>query len=1120
MDLRRALPVPLLAGFALFVGALLAPAAHADQPGGLGVTVQTGANDQPVVVLTNQGTASCQVSPMALGTIDLTGVHQAGRMVEAIAMIPSFDEDLGFTISQHLRLLPAGASLRVPLDEVSTGPTGHALRTVSWSSAVTVGALYPFDPARPLTLAASYTAPDLTVTGRPLCEAGIAATGTAVTTGPAAAALTAPGDALSNHPTNWLLWVVLGTVALFAVVLAWVLTQRRRSRRRAGAGAMAVVLLAAAIGFGSPPAKAEATVTGGPGVANGVAGCLAGFNTPGGDPADIMNTLNKPSVHVTINLDTSGNNGENRIDPQNIFIYWDPDDTSMLSGDVPRIPCDELYHELFHASQDTTPEGVDVHECFDGSGHGTGIAIKEVEATKAENMLRRNRHETLRTVYGPNPLPPGKCRPSRPGDPLCHPSLGCPLPPSRAGQTTADPHVTTFDGRRLDFQAAGEFVVSKDIASVDPATAFQVQVREEPWRNSRQVGVNTAMAANVAGDRVEVFVQDGQMEVRVNSANHPLTSGPLPEGGDLIYTPRKAGPFLTIDWPDHSYTLVTTYSRSLTLIVVPAPIHNGHLTGLLADADGNPADDLHLASGSATGAPTYDDLYPKFAESLRITQQNSLFTYGPGTSTQTYTDRTFPDRNSAPSPRRAWAESACALYGITDPISLQNCVVDLANTGNSEFLAASMLTQANATSFQLGGGGTTLAVTKAGQQITVPFRGTAGQKLYVDVVASTLPSGCGWLRLQDPTGKLLAAGCIINGKGGIDVVVLPVTGSYLVVVDPPAGATGSVSMRLVSATDQQGGLTIDGPPATIAVTAAGGLGRLTFSGQKGEVVYAGIPTSTLPDSCGSVSIQDLQQHRLGSGCVINGVGSIDRVTLPATGTYAFVLDPADAVTGSMQVRLTSATDQIGTIGVDGPTVTATIAQPGAVALLTFSGSVGERVYVDASGGTLADQCGVIFLRDPTGNTANGGCVIGGKGDIDATLLKENGTYTIVVDPSAADLGSVQLRVFRDTDQQGAISINGPAVTAAISQPGAVSRFTFQGSAGQKVAVSATGATFTGGCSVLQLKDAADQTLTSGCVLSGHGNTDVVDLPSTGTFTVVLDLGGGEIGQAQLQLTSG
>ena len=740
-------------------------------------------------------------------------------------------------------------------------------------------------------------------------------------TGIPSATGTSTATATAAPSTHWVLWAMIAVVVLIAAVVVLVLARRLR-RRRAGAGALAVILLAAAAGMVSPPPRAAASVTGDGSVAGAVAACVAGFNAAGGDPAGIMGTLDKPGVHVTVYLDNSGTNGENRLDPNNIFIYWNPTDTSPLSGGVPRVPCDELYHEMYHAFEDTTPQGVDIHECFDQAGKPTGIAIKEVHATEAENKLRASKGEPVRKQYGPNALPPGGCRPPKPDDPLCHPTRGCPVPPAKQGQTTADPHVTSFDGRRFDFQAAGEFVVSRDTAA-DPATAFQIQVREQPWPNSRLVAVNTAMAANVAGDRVEVTVQNGQMAVLVNGASHPLASGPLPKGGDLTYTPRTAGPFLTIDWPDRSYVLVTLYAR-----------HHHADRG----AGRGPRRSPHRIAGQRRrelGQRRARGAGPDPRRPLPGVRRQSADQAGrlvvhlrPGTSTATYTDRTFPDRYSAPSPpdgvgaglvRRQLDHRpghAGQLHaGPGQQPAVPDCCGFTADPGHRDQLPPRR---------------------ERHHPGCRPARPEGHGSLHRSRRAEAVRRGGGQhpafgVRRPDAGGQSRQAarfGCIINGTGGIDVVTLPSDGTYQVVLSPPAGITGTATLRLVSATDQQGELAIDGPPVTVGVTTPGGTGRLTFNGTKGDVVYTDIPTSTLPSTCGSISLHDPKDDVLASGCVINGKGSIERTTLPVTGTYSFVLDPSDAVTGGVQVQLIRAIDQIGTIDVDGPSVSAAVARPG------------------------------------------------------------------------------------------------------------------------------------------------------------------------------------------------
>ena len=46
--------------------------------------------------------------------------------------------------------------------------------------------------------------------------------------------------------------------------------------------------------------------------------------------------------------------------------------------------------------------------------------------------------------------------------------------------------------------------------------------------------------------------------------------------------------------------------------------------------------------GALPDTPGFGDLYPGFADSWRVTDATSLFTYPLGASTATYTDRGFP----------------------------------------------------------------------------------------------------------------------------------------------------------------------------------------------------------------------------------------------------------------------------------------------------------------------------------------------------------------------------------------------------------------------------------------------------------------------------------------------
>ena len=660
---------------------------------------------------------------------------------------------------------------------------------------------------------------------------------------------------------------------------------------------------------------------------------------------------------------------------------------------------------------------------------------------------------------------------------------------------------------------AGEFVAAHD-------GDFLIQTREEPWPGSRRVAVNTAVAANVAGDRVEVHLANGHLALLVNGAVAAIKSGPLPKGGDLVLGSHQSKDLLAVDWPDGSYLLVTMYgTMALTLLVSAAPVHAGKLSGLLGDDNDDPANDLRVGTGAPISEVTHDTLYPKYADSLRISQSGSLFTYNAGASTATYTDRTFPDKTPDPLPNAGWAKTVCQQYGITDPVSLAECLLDVASTGSAEFVGGAVVAQNTSVGFRVGGNGAALAIGKPGDTVSATFAGTAGQKLYVDVPETTLPDGCGILSLRDPAGKTLATGCLINGKGGIDTVTLPVTGTYTVLVDPPGNATGTITLRLISATDQQSSLAIDGVEQTIAVTAAGGVGTFTFTAGSGTIVYINVLSSSLPSECGVLSLHDPADKVLNTGCIINGTGSIDRTELTGTGRYTIVVDPGGTGTGDVHLKVTQAIDQNGAISVNGPTVTAKLAKPGALAHFTFTGTAGQVVYLDAPTSTLASQCGVLALTDPAGKGLNTGCIINGVGSIDRTVLPTSGNYTITVDPADANIGEVTLHLVGATDQVGTITLGGPPVTATISQPGALARFTFTGTAGASVVLDVPSSDLPSTCGVLILADSAGNPLATGCIINGTGGIATFQLPATGSYTIIVDPSDNQTGQATLRLHS-
>ncbi|GHJ44001.1 hypothetical protein Cs7R123_13430 [Catellatospora sp. TT07R-123] len=759
----------------LFGSAMLATAAPAHASDG-GLTVAVRATDPlaPVVTLTNGGIEPCQVAATELGTLTITALAQSGQAAAPIVFSPGFDEPLATAIRQQLRTLEPGQSVELRPAVVPLGPTGHALENIAYTGPVApTGLLYPVRAGVPLELAVTYAIPIPVGSGPPPCVV----TGAAVIAAPAA-------QPQAAGTRGRLLWAAVAVGALLLLILVvWLL---RRRRRGAAAATLIVLAVLSAPGWSQQPAEAVVVIRD-PSIQAAYDGCIGVLQQPGHDPAGILPTVLGDGVTVTI-FPTSGSNHEGGSSTSEMYIFWNPDDRHTYEGAGGSAdPCTTLYHELFHAWEDSQGEhGIqDLHECITPSGKHTGIGINEVHATQAQNLLRRALGMPPRNYYGDHILPP-ECRPSQPTDPVCSSDGECPA-------STGEPHVLTLGGRRYDFQAAGEFT-----ALQDPAGGFTVQVRQQPYRDSKHLAVNTAVAMDVAGDRVEVQLTPADVAVLVGGVPRPDPMTGLDHGGQVRIGQGDGGPVVSVTWPDGSTVYVSAVAGvGLDVSVDPVPAHAASV-GLFAK-------ELRVRDGAALpdGEPPYEALYPAFADSWRVTDATSLFTYPEGRSTAGYTDRAFPQRESGPEPDPAAAQAICAGAGVTAPAALADCVYDVSHTGHPAFALSARAGQAFAAGPRPGG--------------TVLLPATADVYLGGSAAVPSLPGGAGTRPLVLPvsggkvatfplvTGALGPAGgepadgpdggtqypdTEITGLNGISGIVHHNRTLFLVGVFLPAGAAG------------------------------------------------------------------------------------------------------------------------------------------------------------------------------------------------------------------------------------------------------------------------------------------------------------------------------------------
>jgi hypothetical protein len=313
-----------------------------------------------------------------------------------------------------------------------------------------------------------------------------------------------------------------------------------------------------------------------------------------------------------------------------------------------------------------------------------------------------------------------------------------------------------------------------------------------------------------------------------------------------------------------------------------------------------------------------------------------------------------------------------------------------------------------------------------------------------------------------------------------------------------------------------------------AINTASKVGLITFSAVAGQrISLGGVVTSGFSAVWGCdvfVSILKPDSTTLVPKTCMDGSALLDATTLPTTAAYTMVLDPVSTSTGSISLTMHNILDVTGTITAGGATVVVATTTPGQNGLLTFSGTAGQRVSVNGTNSTgFLSQWGCdvhVSLRHPDGSLLAPAVCMEDEGFIDATTLPTTGTYAIKFDPVSSATGGVTLALYTVSDLTGAIAAGGSAVTMVTATPGQNSSLTFSGTAGQRVSLRGTSASGFGGsysCDLnVSIANPDDSPLTSVCMESG-GFIDATELPSTGTYKVILNPLGPATGSITLTL---
>lgn len=300
-----------------------------------------------------------------------------------------------------------------------------------------------------------------------------------------------------------------------------------------------------------------------------------------------------------------------------------------------------------------------------------------------------------------------------------------------------------------------------------------------------------------------------------------------------------------------------------------------------------------------------------------------------------------------------------------------------------------------------------LTLGRVGQVARVTFSATAGQRLNLAVTNANLSTA---LTILKPDGTNWLTTSVSNGSV-VDTPPAPTTGTYTFVIDPGATTTGSLTLTLSA--EIGGSIAMGGSPVSVSITRPGQKARLIFSGTASQRVSLGISAITVS---GSAYVGLLKSD----GSVISafpnwsqmtffgpGSGFLGTYTLATTQpAYAVYLAPGGTGTAAATFTLYNVPpDVTGTLTVNGPAAAVNITVPGQNSSFTFAGTAGQIVTLRGTSNTIG--CANLVLTFPSSSvSATQQC--GATFAVGVTL--QNGTHTLVFDPTGSNTGSVNLSV--------------------------------------------------------------------------------------------------------------
>ncbi|MBB5868344.1 hypothetical protein F4553_001723 [Allocatelliglobosispora scoriae] len=401
----------------------------------------------------------------------------------------------------------------------------------------------------------------------------------------------------------------------------------------------------------------------------------------------------------------------------------------------------------------------------------------------------------------------------------------------------------------------------------------------------------------------------------------------------------------------------------------------------------------------------------------------------------------------------------------------------------------------------------TATVAVPGGTASYTFAGVSGEHITFDVSSSSWGGGVAYGNLYNPSGGYVGY-FSMSSSATFGDFTLNATGTWTIVIDPSGSAVGAATFTY--AVDLAGGALTSGVAVTTAIGFRGQNARYTFSGTAGEHVTFDASSTSWGGGVAYVELYNPTGGYLGYFSMSSSATFGD-FTLNATGTWTAVVNPSSAATGAATIAF--ARDILGGSLTPDTAVTTAIGFRGQNARYTFSGTAGEHVTFDASSTSWGGGVAYVELYNPTGGYL-GYFTISGSATFGDFTLNATGTWTVVINPSSAAMGSVTLTFARDI--LGGSLTSGTAVTTAIGFRGQNARYTFSGTSGEHVTFDASSTSWGGGIAYVELYNPTGGYL-GYFTISGSATYGDFTLNATGTWTAVINPNSAATGSVTLTL---